>query len=78
MHFEEVFCLKYSLMRITAFYKTLFGYNQRTLPVDKNHTQKLILTFTFEYRLILSYEQYVPARALHLCLLGDYIMQEGV
>ena len=62
-------------------YKTLFGYNQRTLPDNNNDTQKLTLTFTFGYRLILSYEhlsKLVPARALNLCLLGEYIMQDGV
>ena len=40
MYVEKVFCLKYTLMRIALFYKTLFGYNQRTLPDDNNDTQK--------------------------------------
>ena len=39
-------------MRITGFYKTLFGYKLRTLPDDNNDTQKLTFTSTFRYRLI--------------------------
>ena len=38
--FEEVFCLKCTLMGIAGFYITVFGYKQRTLPDDNNDTQK--------------------------------------
>ena len=62
-------CLKYTLMRKAGFYKTLLGYNQRTLPVATTIHKSWLFHLLLDSASLLSHKflsKLVPARAPYI------------